>query len=148
MSLDQLDLRIIRSLNYNARKPFKTIAEELNVSDVTVRKRIKRMQEDGVIKQFVVLLDYRFMGKIVKAFIGLKIGPSKIQSIVEQLECLSDVHVLYRTTGTSDLFIEVIFSDLGELNSFLENELSIEGILETDVNIVIGPYKRCPYTGL
>jgi DNA-binding Lrp family transcriptional regulator len=56
--------------------------------------------------------------------------------------------VLYRTTGTSDLFIEVIFSDLGELNSFLENELSIEGILETDVNVVIGPYKRCPYTGL
>ncbi len=148
MSLDQLDLRIIRSLNTDARKPYKTIAEELDVSDATIRKRIKRMQEDGVIKQFMVLLDYRLMGRVVKAFIGLKINPAKIQSVVEKLECLSDVHVLYRTTGTLDLFLEVIFSDLDELNSFLGNELNLEGIIETEVNVVIGPYKRCPFTGL
>jgi Lrp/AsnC family transcriptional regulator for asnA, asnC and gidA len=148
MSLDQLDLRIIRSLNKDARKPFKTIAKELDVSDATIRKRIKRMQEDGVIKQFIVLLDYRIMGRVVKAFIGLKINPTKIQSVVEKLECLADVHVLYRTTGTMDLFLEVIFSDLDELNSFLGNELNLEGVIETEVNIVIGAYKRCPYTGL
>ncbi len=148
MSLDQLDLRIIRSLNKDARKPFKTIAKELDVSDATIRKRIKRMQEDGVIKQFIVLLDYSIMGRVVKAFIGLKINPTKIQSVVEKLECLADVHVLYRTTGTMDLFLEVIFSDLDELNSFLGNELNLEGVIETEVNIVIGAYKRCPYTGL
>jgi len=148
MSLDQLDLRIIRSLNKDARKPYKTIAEELDVSDATIRKRIKRMEEDGVIKQFMVLLDYRLMGRVVKAFIGLKISPAKIQSVVEKLEMLSDVHVLYRTTGTMDLFLEVIFSDLDDLNSFLGNELNLDGIVETEVNVVIAPYKRCPYTGL
>ncbi len=148
MSLDQLDLRIIRSLNQDGRKPFKTIAEELDVSDATIRKRVKRMQDDGVIKKFMVLLDYRLMGKVVKAFIGLKISPANIQSVVEKLECLADVHVLYRTTGSSDLFLEVIFSDLDELNSFLASELNINGIIETEVNVVIGPYKRCPYTGL
>ena len=148
MTLDQLDLRIIRSLNKDARKPFKTIAKELDVSDATIRKRIKRLEEDGVIKQFMVLLDYRLMGRVVKAFIGLKISPSKIQSIVEKLEMLTDVHVLYRTTGTMDLFLEVIFSDLDELNSFLSNELNLDGIIETEVNVVISPYKRCPYTGL
>jgi Lrp/AsnC family transcriptional regulator for asnA, asnC and gidA len=148
MSLDQLDLRIIRSLNQDGRKPYKTIGEELDVSDATIRKRIKRMQEDGVIKQFMVLLDYSLMGRVVKAFIGLKINPSQIPIVVERLECLADVHVLYRTTGTLDLFLEVIFSDLDELNAFLESELNIEGIIETEVNVVIGPYKRCPYTGL
>jgi Lrp/AsnC family transcriptional regulator for asnA, asnC and gidA len=143
-----MDLRIIRSLNQNGRKPFKTIAEELDVSDATVRKRVKRMLDDGVIKKFMVLLDYHLMGKVVKAFIGLKISPAKIQTVVEKLEMLADVHVLYRTTGVSDLFVEVIFSDLDELNAFLESELNIEGIIETEVNVVIGPYKRCPYTGL
>ena len=52
MSLDQMDLRIIRSLNQNGRKPFKTIAEELDVSDATIRKRVKRMLDDGVIKKY------------------------------------------------------------------------------------------------
>lgn len=148
MSLDELDLRIIRSLNQDARKAFKTIAEELDVSDTTIRKRVKRLQRDGVIKKFMVLIDYRLMGRVVKAFIGLKISPSKIQSVVEKLEGLADVHVLYRTTGISDLFLEVIFSDLDELNAFLASELNIDGIIETEVNVVIGPYKRCPYTGL
>lgn len=148
MSLDQLDLRIIRSLNQDGRKAFKTIAEELDVSDTTVRKRVKRMQEEGIIKKFMVLLDYNLMGKVVKAFIGLKISPSQVQKVVEKLERLADVHVLYRTTGISDLFLEVIFSDLDELNSFLASELNIDGIIETEVNVVIGAYKRCPYTGL
>jgi Lrp/AsnC family transcriptional regulator for asnA, asnC and gidA len=148
MSLDQLDLRIIRSLNQDGRKPYKKIAEELDVSDATIRKRVKKMHEEGVIKKFMVLIDYRHMGKVVKAFIGLKISPTNIQAVVEKLECLADVHVLYRTTGTSDLFLEVIFSDLEELNAFLSNELNIEGVIETEVNVVIGPYKRCPYTGL
>jgi Lrp/AsnC family transcriptional regulator for asnA, asnC and gidA len=148
MSLDQLDLRILRSLNQNGRKPYKKIAEELDVSDATIRKRVKRMLEDGVIKKFMTLIDYRLMGKVVKAFIGLKISPIYIQTVVEKLEYLADVHVLYRTTGTSDLFLEVIFSNLEELNAFLADELNIEGIIETEVNVVIGPYKRCPYTGL
>lgn len=143
-----MDLRIIRSLNQDGRKPYKTIARELDVSDATIRKRIKRMQEDGVIKKFMVLIDYRLMGKVVKAFIGLKISPANIQDVVDKLEPLADVHVLYRTTGNSDLFVEVIFSDLEELNTFLSTELNIEGIIETEVNVVIGPYKRCPYTGL
>jgi len=148
MSIDQLDLRIIRSLSGNARKPYKSIAQELGVSDATVRKRIRNMLEDGIIKEFNVLIDYHALGRIIKAFIGLRVNPSKLKEIVEHLEINPDVQVLYRTTGDVDLFVEVIFSDMEELNGFLESELSLEGITGTVVNLVIGPYKRCPYTGL
>jgi Lrp/AsnC family transcriptional regulator for asnA, asnC and gidA len=148
MSIDQLDLRIIRSLSGNARKPYKSIAQELGVSDATVRKRIRNMLEDGIIKEFNVLIDYHALGRIIKAFIGLRVNPSKLKEIVEHLEINPDVQVLYRTTGDVDLFVEVIFSDMEDLNAFLESELSLEGITGTVVNLVIGPYKRCPYTGL
>lgn len=148
MSIDRLDLKIIRSLNKNARKPYKDIAKELDVSDTTVRKRIKRMLDDGVIKQFNLLLDYHKIGRVIKAFIGIRIGPSKLQDVVKTLEDNPDVQVLYRTTGQVDLFVEVIFRDMEELNSFLESELNIEGVTGTDVTLVIGPYKRCPCTGL
>ena len=148
MSIDRLDLKIIRSLNKNARKPYKDIAKELDVSDTTVRKRIQRMLDDGVIKQFNLLLDYHKIGRVIKAFIGIRIGPSKLQDVVKTLEDNPDVQVLYRTTGQVDLFVEVIFRDMEELNSFLESELNIEGVTGTDVTLVIGPYKRCPCTGL
>ena len=113
-----------------------------------VRKRIKRMLDDGVIKQFNLLLDYHKIGRVIKAFIGIRIGPSKLQDVVKTLEDNPDVQVLYRTTGQVDLFVEVIFRDMEELNSFLESELNIEGVTGTDVTLVIGPYKRCPCTGL
>lgn len=148
MSIDSLDLKIIRSLSKNARKSYRNISEEIDVSDTTVRKRIQRLIDDGVIKQFNVLLDYHKIGRIIKAFIGIRIRPPRLQEVVKNLKDNPDVQVLYRTTGNVDLFVEVIFGDMEELNTFLESELNIEGITGTEVNIVIGPYKRCPCTGL
>lgn len=148
MSIDRLDLRIIRSLRQDARKPFTKIAEELDVSDTTVRNRVQNMLDDGIIKQFNLLLDYHKLGRVIKAFIGLRIQPSKLHDIVDHLVDNPDVQVLYRTTGNVDLFIEIITKDMDELNSFLESELNVNGINSTEVTIVIGPYKRCPCTGL
>jgi len=148
MSVDVLDLRIIKSLNENARKPYTAIADELDVSDATVRKRVKRMLEDGIIKKFNVLIDFRMIGKIVKAFIGLRIAPGMLRNVVSHLEDNEDVTVLYRTTGNVELFAEVVFKDMEELKNFLEKELDLEGITYSEVTVVIGPYKRCPYSGL
>lgn len=118
------------------------------MSDATVRKRIKKMLDEGIIKQFNLLLDYHKLGRIIKAFIGLKINPQKLKGIVAHFVDNPDIQVLYRTTGNVDLFIEVIFKDMEELNEFLETELDVEGITGTEVTVVIGPYKRCPCTGL
>ncbi len=144
MTLDTLDLQIIRSLTRNARKPYRTIAQELDVSDATIRKRVKKMQRDGIIRAFNVMVDYNKMGQFIKAFIGLKINPVFLNDIVAALANHPDVKVMYRTTGSWDLFIEVIYKDMRELNWFLEKKLVIDGIVDLEVNIVIGPYKRCP----
>jgi len=148
MSIDMLDLKIIQVLNRDARRPFNAIAEELAVSDATVRNRVRRMLDEGVIQRFNVVLDYHKLGRIIKAFIGLRVQPPKLKGIVDHLFENPDVQVLYRTTGEVDLFVEVIFKDMEELNSFLETELNLDGVTGTVVNIVIGPYKRCPCTGL
>ena len=94
MSLDRLDLKIIRSLSQNARKPYSGIAKELEVSDATVRKRVNRLVEEGIIKQFNLLLDYHRMGRIVKAFIGLRVNANKLMNVVGPLQDNPDVQVL------------------------------------------------------
>ncbi len=148
MSLDILDMKIIKFLTDDARSTYRAIAEDAGVSQATVKNRIDRLMEKGVIKKFTVMLDYHKLGRAIKSFIGLKVQPAKMQSIVKHMKEHPDVFVLYRTSGDVDLLFEVIFEKMEDLNTFLETELALEGILGTVVTIVIGPYKRCPWTGL
>jgi Lrp/AsnC family transcriptional regulator for asnA, asnC and gidA len=148
MSLDILDLKIVKCLTDDARCTYKSMAEEAGVSEATIKNRIDRLMDEGIIKKFTVIMDYHKLGRAIKAFIGLKVQPAKLQEIVEVIQKNSDVHVLYRTSGDVDLLIEVIFEQMEDLNEFLEKELALDGILGTVVTIVIGPYKRCPWTGL
>jgi Lrp/AsnC family transcriptional regulator for asnA, asnC and gidA len=148
MSLDILDLKIVKCLTDDARSTYKKIAEEAGVSEATVKNRIDKLMDEGIIKKFTVIMDYHKLGRAIKAFIGLKIQPAKLQEIVDDIQKNPDVHVLYRTSGDVDLLIEVIFEQMEDLNKFLEKELALDGILGTVVTIVIGPYKRCPWTGL
>jgi DNA-binding Lrp family transcriptional regulator len=102
----------------------------------------------GIIERFTVVLDYHKLGRVIKAFIGLRVEPTKLKKIVDHLSKHPDIQVLYRTSGDTDIFTEVIFDKMEDLSAFLEEELSLEGIVGTIVTIVIGPYKRCPWTGL
>jgi Lrp/AsnC family leucine-responsive transcriptional regulator len=146
--IDALDMKIIRALQMDARKPVVRIAKEVNANEATVRRRIDKLLKDGIIERFTVVLDYHKLGRVIKAFIGLRVEPAKLRAIAEHLAKHPDTQVCYRTSGDTDIVTEVIFEKMEDLNAFLEEELKIEGILGTIVTIVIGPYKRCPWTGL
>ena len=148
MSLDVLDMKIIQCLTDDARTTYRSMAGEAGVSEATIKNRIDRMMEEGVITKFTVMLDYHKLGRAIKSFIGLRVQPAKLHEIVDHMRVHPDVHVLYRTSGDVDLLFEVIFEKMEDLNTFLETELALDGIVGTVVTIVIGPYKRCPWTGL
>jgi len=141
-------MKIIKALQANARKPIIKLAREVGANEATVRRRINKLLKEGIIKRFTIVLDYHKLGRIIKAFIGLRVQPAKLREIVDHLSKHPDIQVLYRTSGDTDIFAEVIFEQMEDLNEFLEEELRLEGILGTIVTIVIGPYKRCPWTGL
>ena len=146
--IDTLDMKIIRALQTDARKPVVQIAKEVDASEATVRRRIEKLQKDGIIERFTVVLNYHKLGRVIKAFIGLRVEPAKLKTIAEHLAKQPDTQVVYRTSGDTDIVTEVILEKMEDLNAFLEEELKLEGILGTIVTIVIGPYKRCPWTGL
>ncbi|MGD8545544.1 MAG: Lrp/AsnC family transcriptional regulator [Candidatus Bathyarchaeota archaeon] len=146
--IDILDMKILKVLQTDARKPIVHVARAVGANEATVRRRVEKLVREGIIERFTVVLDYHKLGRNVKAFIGLKVVPAKLKTIVDHLSKHPDVQVLYRTSGDTDIFAEVIFEQMEGLKTFLEEELRLEGILGTIVTIVIGPYKRCPWTGL
>lgn len=141
-------MKIIRELQTDGRKPVVKIAREIGANEATVRKRIEKLVKNGYIQRFTVVLDYHKLGRVIKSFVGLRVQPARLMEIVDHLSKHPDVQVLYRTSGDIDIMVEVIFEKMEDLNAFLESELKLEGILGTIVTIVIGPYKRCPWTGL
>jgi len=148
MFIDILDMKIIKGLQTDGRKPIVRLAKEVGANEATVRRRIGKLLKEGIIERFTVVLNYHKLGRVIKAFIGLRVQPAKLREIVDHLSKHPDIQVLYRTSGDTDIFAEVIFEKMEDLNKFLEEELNLEGILGTTVTIVIGPYKRCPWTGL
>lgn len=146
--IDMLDMKIIKELQKDGRKPIVRLARAVGANEATVRRRIEKLLNEGIIERFTVVLDYHKLGRNIKAFIGLRVQPAKFKEIVDHLSKHPDIQVLYRTSGDTDIFAEVIFEKMEDLNTFLEEELGLEGILGTIVTIVIGPFKRCPWTGL
>ena len=141
-------MKIIKALENDARKPVVRIAKEIGANEATVRRRLQKLVESGIVRCFCVALDYRKLGRAIKAFIGLRVQPAKLKEIVDHLSQHPEIQVLYRTSGDMDIITEVIFAEMEELNDFLEKELTLDGILGTIVTIVLRPYKRCPLTGL
>ena len=75
-SLDDLDKRILKLLQFNGRLSFAELSRELDVAEATVRFRVNRLVSNGVITRFAALLDPAKVGMKVSGAILLKIDPA------------------------------------------------------------------------
>ncbi|NIA03584.1 MAG: winged helix-turn-helix transcriptional regulator, partial [Nitrospirae bacterium] len=79
LPIDDLDNKIINLLSENARMSNVDIANEIGVSEGTVRRRINEMVKKGIIEGFILLLDCKEAEKCVKVFVGLQVDNVHIQ---------------------------------------------------------------------
>ncbi len=149
LAVDDMDLKIIRILSENARMSNVDIANKIGVSEGTVRRRIAEMAKNNVIEGFILLLDCNEAEKCVKAFISMEISDSNLQSVTDEI--LKDherVIALYRTNTRFNLLCEVMFRSVIELQEFIDRCCKIDGIVDSEVKMVIGSYKKCLWTGI
>ncbi|MEA3282853.1 MAG: Lrp/AsnC family transcriptional regulator [Euryarchaeota archaeon] len=149
LSVDDVDLKIIGILSENARMSNVDIANKIGVSEGTVRRRITEMTKNNVIEGFALLLNCEEAEKCVKAFISTEIADSNLQSVSDELLKDHDhIIALYRTSTRFNLLCEVMFRSIIELQEFIDGCHKIEGIVDLDVKMVIGSYKKCLWTGV
>ena len=135
--LDGLDRMILNVLQEDGRASYSEIARRLKVPESTVRLRVKKLVERGIIRKFVALINPFKAGYSVVAFIAVDVEPSKIKEAVEKLKELPEVDVLGIATGAHDILMQVTVKDLQELENFLVEKLGrIEGIKSTETSIL------------
>ncbi|NLJ80625.1 MAG: Lrp/AsnC family transcriptional regulator [Firmicutes bacterium] len=140
--LDHLDKQILAYLQEDGRITFVDLAARLDVSEGTIRKRVKRLEEEGVVKTMGIS-DPLKMGLDTVAFIWFKINRHYMDSVIKELSELEAVRYLVVTTGSHDLVAMVVLPDRDKLVSLLNKKMAqIEGIVGTETSIVLRIHKQ------
>ncbi|HAN94946.1 MAG: Lrp/AsnC family transcriptional regulator [Limnochordia bacterium] len=142
LTLDDLDKKILGYLQQDGRMTFVTLAAHLGVSEGTIRKRVKRLEDAGVLKTMGVT-DPLKMGLDTVAFIWFKVDRLHLETVIAALTQLSEVRYLVVTTGGYDLVAMVVLPNRTQLVQLLNDKLSqIEGIISTETSIVLQIHKQ------
>lgn len=135
--LDEFDREIIRLLQTDGRMPFLTIANQLGLAEGTVRRRVAKLLDEGLMR-VVGMADPFKVGLKTVSIVGLKVDRGQIEHIAERLSALNEVRYVALSTGNYDLVIEVVVANNDELLTFLVDTLSeIPGINNTGTSIVL-----------
>jgi Lrp/AsnC family transcriptional regulator for asnA, asnC and gidA len=126
--IDALDLMIIRELQSDPQQPQADIAKKLGAGATTVRRRLKRLLDEHIIR-IVAIADPHALGYNIRAMIGIKVCPGRIDAVADKLASYVNVHYALMTTGPYDLVAWAVFRDTDELSGFTRHELGgIEGL--------------------
>lgn len=146
--VDDLDLAILCALRENARISNLELAKMLGISEATVRRRIKIMEEKGIIRGYAALINCYGVENSVKAFIYLKVDRKHIDEVANKLKEENRLITLYRILGDYDLLCECLFLSMQELQDFVDNKLGMEGIISSVTHVVASAYKPCEWVGI
>ena len=127
VTLDQKDLAILRLLQYNARATVKEISDKVNLSTTPVYERIKWMEETGVIKQYVTLVDPAKLNKrlMVIVYVSLKQHNKTAGSkFVKAINEMNEVLECYSISGEFDFMLKIVVEDMNAYYHFHVNQLS------------------------
>lgn len=126
--MDSTDKKILNLLQKNARLTYKEIAEQINLTQTPVYDRIKRMESDGVIEKYVVILNKQKVGNSLTVFsqVTLTKQTVEVSSIFDKtIENLPEVVECSFVSGSFDYLLKIIVSDMEEYHRFHQLKLSI-----------------------
>jgi Lrp/AsnC family transcriptional regulator, regulator for asnA, asnC and gidA len=132
IALDALDEQIITALRRDGRQANTQLGRQLGVSETTIRKRIQKLRDAGII-EVRAFVDLRHLGLDWDIIILVNCAPGRIKEVAQRIGALSEVRYVAIMTGRYDLMVAAFFRSQAELLAFLLDRLStIEGITRTE----------------
>ena len=140
--MDELDRKIIQILQANGRASTARIARDVDVSEGTVRRRLKTLVQEGSIK-IIALPDPEVLGYDTEALVGIQVDPDKIDEVAVLLVELKESSWVSVTTGSFDIFCWVTLPSSEELGNFLKAVVgTIPGVRRTETFVSLSVRKR------
>lgn len=142
VTLDEIDIRILRKLISDARLSYRNIAEQIGVSPPTVLARVEKLEKNKIIKSYSALLDHEKLGYDLTAIIEVTAIKNKVVEVEKVLSKYENVCAIYDITGLTDMIIVAKFRNRKELSNFVKKELSIPSVQRTNTHLVFTTVKE------
>ena len=137
MKLDDPNIAIIKELR-NGRKAFSSIADKIGITENTVRSRVNKLIEDGVL-QISGLVDPQYIPEMQVVVMGVKLSTLNLEDKAKEMLQLKGVISVMVVTGRYDLIVQLATStqDDQSLLNFFKNELSkVKGVSDVETFVV------------
>jgi len=126
--MDVIDLKILEELKVNSRLSFNDISQKIGKIEATVRRRVKRLVDENIIKRFTI--DYLVDTKPkVSATIKMEPDFKEIKRILSELKNIEEISSIWRLSGDCGLLMKVDIPSIEQFNPLIEDKISqINGI--------------------
>ncbi|NLU45953.1 MAG: Lrp/AsnC family transcriptional regulator [Euryarchaeota archaeon] len=132
--IDNLDKRILEVMKKDSRCPFVEMANQLGVSEGTIRSRVHRMTEEGVIRGFTI----KTSSKNVKALVEIRIDVNTdTEEIAREFAGYEGVAEVFEVTGDQDIIAIVDVESSQKLNEIIERVRKYDNILSTRTRLIL-----------
>jgi Lrp/AsnC family leucine-responsive transcriptional regulator len=145
MRVKELDRQICSLLQENARLSLSEIAEQVGASVPTVSDRVRRLEADGIIREYTTLLRAVDFGFDVTAFIFVDMDSStNYDGFRRQCRVRKEIQECHAVTGTASHVLKVRVRTTGELEQLLSAIQQWKGVSRTQTNVVLSTHKETP----
>ncbi len=135
--LDRLDCELIRLLQTDGRMPNNAIAQKLGISEYTVRRRMKRFIDSGIIR-IVAVANPIDLGFEIAGNLKIRIDLKKAERVLENLKKIDSLIYVALTTGGTDVDADFIVRSLKEYHDLIFKQISkIDGVLSTETSLLV-----------
>lgn len=145
VALDAADRRILRALQADGRLPIVALAEQAGLSATPCQRRVKRLEDEGVIQGYAARLDPRRLGLPLQAFVQVALV-SHAEEVVERFHAAlaerAEVIAAYTMSGDMDYLLHVLAPDMDAFGEFATRALlRLPGVKETRSSFVLATLK-------
>ena len=140
--IDALDRKIVESLSRDGRQSFRKLARSLKVSIATAISRVKKLEQEGIIRGYTIRADSEKLGYDLTAVIEVSVSKGRLVDVERMIAAMEAVTCVYDITGDTDVVLIAKFQGRKDLNSFVKALLAIEHVEHTNTRIVLNTVKE------
>ncbi len=143
--MEEIDRTIVSLLARNGRMSFTELARQAGLSVSAVHQRVRRLEQDGVIKGYAALVDPEDVGLPLTAFVSIKpFDPSAPDDVPQRLEPLAAIEACHSVAGEENYILKVRVPSPAALEELLQQIRTLGGVSTRTTVVLSTPYENRP----
>ena len=134
VAMDRLDRQILDILRRDARTPYTEIAEEVGTSEGTVRNRVERMSEEGIIERFTVATRTGNVKAMIEVGVDVNVDTHEV---ADRVADWNQVDFVWQVSGEEDLVFVVDAADTHDVNELITRTRELEDVISTKTRLIL-----------